>query len=280
MPSTKRRPAPDEQAPLPLGPCHRSYSAHRTGGHPLWAASRHWAASRPSRHSRRPTAVDSWAAWPAFPRQGDAPPRWPARGLRGRRPPRRGQPPPCPRSAHRRDLRRPAAARTSCTRPAAHGLIRLHVRRRAPARRGRRPPPPGLPPAQGQMEPPDLEKSRPEVNRRWTDSDSAHDERGLRHPAARSAGLWSAKDSSSRPAVRWPAPLRAAAQASTPASGPGIRARCRNMCCSAAGSAGPGAAGGPGLDRFRGQATESDRDGPPPPRPGHPPYHEATGASP
>jgi integrase len=29
-----------------------------------------------------------------------------------------------------------------------------------------------------------LEKSRPEVNRRWTDSDSAHDERGLKHRAA------------------------------------------------------------------------------------------------
>jgi integrase len=28
-----------------------------------------------------------------------------------------------------------------------------------------------------------LEKSRPEVNRRWTDSDSAHDERGLKHRA-------------------------------------------------------------------------------------------------
>jgi integrase len=29
-----------------------------------------------------------------------------------------------------------------------------------------------------------LEKSRPEVNRRWTDSNSAHDERGLKHRAA------------------------------------------------------------------------------------------------
>jgi integrase len=29
-----------------------------------------------------------------------------------------------------------------------------------------------------------LEKSRPEVNRRWTDTDSAHDERGLKHRAA------------------------------------------------------------------------------------------------
>jgi integrase len=29
-----------------------------------------------------------------------------------------------------------------------------------------------------------LEKSRPEVNRRWTDSQSAHDERGLKHRAA------------------------------------------------------------------------------------------------
>jgi integrase len=29
-----------------------------------------------------------------------------------------------------------------------------------------------------------LEKSRPEVTRRWTDSDSAHDERGLKHRAA------------------------------------------------------------------------------------------------
>ena len=28
-----------------------------------------------------------------------------------------------------------------------------------------------------------LEKSRPEVNRRWTDTDSAHDERGLKHRA-------------------------------------------------------------------------------------------------
>jgi len=29
-----------------------------------------------------------------------------------------------------------------------------------------------------------LEKSRPEVNRRWSDTDSAHDERGLKHRAA------------------------------------------------------------------------------------------------
>jgi hypothetical protein len=31
---------------------------------------------------------------------------------------------------------------------------------------------------------PSAEKSRPEVNRRWTDTDSAHDERGLKHRAS------------------------------------------------------------------------------------------------
>ena len=69
-------------------------------------------------------------------------------------------------------------------RPAAHGVLCVHVLRRAPARRSGRPAPPGLLPARVRLGRLTLEKSRPEVNRRWTDTGSAHSERGLKHRAA------------------------------------------------------------------------------------------------
>jgi hypothetical protein len=74
--------------------------------------------------------------------------------LRSGRPARRGQSAPGPRTTDRRHLRRPATARALRPRPAAHGALRLHVFRRAPARRGGGPAAARLSAARDQMGPP------------------------------------------------------------------------------------------------------------------------------
>ena len=88
-------------------------------------------------------------------------------GLRGSGPPRRRQPTPSTRTAHGRYLCRPATPRASCMRPAAHGVYAACSSARAPGEAvGLRRQDCYLPAAGwGRLT---LEKSRPEVNRRWT----------------------------------------------------------------------------------------------------------------
>src|SRR6202042_3757991 len=89
-----------------------------------------------------------------------------------------GEPPPGTGAADRCHLCRPATPRAARPWPAADGALRLHVLRGPATGRSRRAATARLPPA-----PHRLGQSRPEVNQRWSDTASAHDERGLKHRA-------------------------------------------------------------------------------------------------